>query len=95
MASAQLAVLRKAFPDSPMVTYFEAVAGYQRGEGEEARKLVESVLAERPDQSVALHAFRLSLSPSLKLGSLDTFDFEAPIPATWKTYFGMDKTPTC
>jgi 23S rRNA pseudouridine1911/1915/1917 synthase len=41
------------------------------------------------DQSVALHAFRLSLNPSLKLGSLNVFDFEAPIPKTWANFFGI------
>jgi len=44
------------------------------------------------DQSVALHAFRLSLDPSLKLGSLKTFDFQAPIPNTWGHYFGVFKS---
>jgi 23S rRNA-/tRNA-specific pseudouridylate synthase len=42
------------------------------------------------DQSVALHAFRVSLDPSLKLGSLETFDFEAPWPQSWKTFFGAN-----
>lgn len=42
-----------------------------------------------PDQSVALHAFRLSLDRSLKLGTLDTFDFQAPLPKTWSRFFGM------
>lgn len=41
------------------------------------------------DQSVALHAYRVSLDPSLKLGSLGTLDFEAPIPRTWTKLFGI------
>ena len=45
-----------------------------------------------PDQSVALHAYRVSLDPTLKLGSLDTFVFEAPIPSTWDTYFGIQNS---
>ncbi len=43
-----------------------------------------------PDQSVALHAFRLCLDPNLKLGNLDTFDFQAPLPRTWSRFFGLD-----
>jgi 23S rRNA pseudouridine1911/1915/1917 synthase len=41
------------------------------------------------DQSVALHAFRLSLDPTLKLGGVNVFDFEAPIPKTWGHFFGI------
>jgi len=41
------------------------------------------------DQSVALHASRLLLDTSLKLGNLDTFEFQAPIPCTWNEYFGI------
>jgi 23S rRNA-/tRNA-specific pseudouridylate synthase len=42
------------------------------------------------DRSVALHAFRIRLdSQRLKLGSLETFEFEAPIPATWNSFFGI------
>jgi 23S rRNA-/tRNA-specific pseudouridylate synthase len=42
------------------------------------------------DRSVALHAFRIRLdSHRLKLGSLETFEFQAPIPATWKYFFGI------
>ena len=43
------------------------------------------------DQSVALHAFRVSLDKRLKLGSLDTFDFQAPIPLTWKNFFSIER----
>lgn len=46
------------------------------------------------DQSVALHAFRLSLDPILQLGSLKTFDFEAPIPKTWWDFFGIGEEST-
>lgn len=42
-----------------------------------------------PDQSVALHAYRLSLDPSIKLGTLATFQFQAPIPKTWGHYFAI------
>ena len=41
------------------------------------------------DQSVALHAHRVTLDNRLKLGSLQTFQFEAPIPDTWNEYFGI------
>lgn len=42
------------------------------------------------DRSVALHAFRIRLdSQRLKLGTLEKFVFEAPIPPTWKSYFGI------
>jgi 23S rRNA-/tRNA-specific pseudouridylate synthase len=44
------------------------------------------------DRSVALHAFRIRFdSQRLKLGSLEQFEFEAPIPPTWKSYFGIRK----
>jgi 23S rRNA pseudouridine1911/1915/1917 synthase len=41
------------------------------------------------DQSVALHAYRVILDDRLQLGSLDTFEFQAPIPATWNEFFGI------
>jgi 23S rRNA pseudouridine1911/1915/1917 synthase len=41
------------------------------------------------DQSVALHAYRVTLDDRLQLGSLDTFEFQAPIPATWNAFFGI------
>jgi 23S rRNA pseudouridine1911/1915/1917 synthase len=41
------------------------------------------------DQSVALHAYRVILDDRLQLGSLDTFGFQAPIPATWNKFFGI------
>jgi 23S rRNA pseudouridine1911/1915/1917 synthase len=41
------------------------------------------------DQSVALHAYRVILDDRLQLGSLDTFEFQAPIPDTWNTFFGI------
>jgi 23S rRNA-/tRNA-specific pseudouridylate synthase len=44
-----------------------------------------------PDQSVALHAARVALDSCLKLGSLDTFEFNAPIPPAWGEFFGMDQ----
>jgi 23S rRNA pseudouridine1911/1915/1917 synthase len=43
-----------------------------------------------PDQSVALHARRVSLDPSLRLGNLDVLVFQSPIPATWESYFGIN-----
>lgn len=44
-----------------------------------------------PDRSVALHAWRVQLLDStFRLGSLSTFDFEAPVPSTWKHYFSID-----
>lgn len=45
-----------------------------------------------PDQSVALHAFRIHLDEKLKLGSLSTFEFEAPFPASWESFFGFAPT---
>ncbi|GKY94520.1 hypothetical protein MPSEU_000417800 [Mayamaea pseudoterrestris] len=43
-----------------------------------------------PDWSVALHAKRLDLSPDLSLGQGDAQrTFEANIPRTWSSYFGM------
>ena len=43
-----------------------------------------------PDQSVALHAQSVRLPDSFTSGSLEqqTF-FEAPLPSTWKKYFGI------
>ena len=42
------------------------------------------------DQSVALHAYRVTLDASFQLGSqLTTHHFEAPIPDTWKEYFNV------
>jgi 23S rRNA pseudouridine1911/1915/1917 synthase len=46
------------------------------------------------DQSVALHAYRVMLDDRLQLGSLDTFEFQAPIPATWNTFFGLSSSET-
>lgn len=48
--------------------------------------------APLPDKSVALHAFRVALDPTLQLGSLDTFSFQAPLPKTWVQFFGIDDT---
>ena len=43
------------------------------------------------DQSVALHAYGLYINKNhLQLGSLDTFEFRAPVPSTWKLFFGID-----
>ena len=43
------------------------------------------------DQSVALHAYGVYFDrEQLQLGSLDTFEFRAPVPSTWKSYFGID-----
>jgi 23S rRNA-/tRNA-specific pseudouridylate synthase len=43
-----------------------------------------------PDQSVALHAYRVTLDDTrLQLGSLNQFVFEAPIPSTWKSFFNI------
>merc|ERR1712166_1659345 len=44
------------------------------------------------DKSVALHAYGVYFdnpNQKLKLGTLNTFEFRAPIPSTWKTYFGI------
>jgi len=44
-----------------------------------------------PDQSVALHARSLSM-PHVKLGSMEFLKselFTAPVPSTWKSYFGL------
>ena len=41
------------------------------------------------DQSVALHAQSITFPPELALGNLETKYFEAPIPKTWKKYFGV------
>mmetsp|Transcript_42691 Transcript_42691/g.48371 ORF Transcript_42691/g.48371 Transcript_42691/m.48371 type:complete len:422 (-) Transcript_42691:153-1418(-) len=44
-----------------------------------------------PDRSVALHAYGLSFDKTqLKLGTLSQFEFRAPLPSTWKLYFGLD-----
>jgi 23S rRNA pseudouridine1911/1915/1917 synthase len=43
------------------------------------------------DQSVALHSYRIHLDSRLQLGSLATFDFEAPIPWSWENYFGIHR----
>mmetsp|Transcript_25506 Transcript_25506/g.27373 ORF Transcript_25506/g.27373 Transcript_25506/m.27373 type:complete len:506 (-) Transcript_25506:231-1748(-) len=44
-----------------------------------------------PDRSVALHAYGLSFDKTqLTLGTLSQFEFRAPIPSTWKLYFGLD-----
>ena len=43
------------------------------------------------DRSVALHAYGVYFDKEkLKLGSLDTFEFRAPVPSTWKSFFGID-----
>lgn len=42
-----------------------------------------------PNKSVALHASRILLDNSLQLGSLKTYEFEAPLPLTWEHYFGI------
>jgi 23S rRNA pseudouridine1911/1915/1917 synthase len=49
----------------------------------------DAAAATLQDQSVALHAFRVSLDTRLKLGTLKTFDFQAPVPSTWGDYFGI------
>jgi 23S rRNA pseudouridine1911/1915/1917 synthase len=42
------------------------------------------------DKSVALHAACIHLHPQkLRIGTLSTFDFIAPIPSTWKKLFGL------
>ena len=46
------------------------------------------------DRSVALHAFRLTLDPQLKLGSCDTFEFHAPLPHSWQEFFGLTYSGT-
>jgi len=44
------------------------------------------------DRSVALHAYGVYFDKEkLKLGTLNTFEFRAPIPTTWKTFFGLDR----
>jgi 23S rRNA pseudouridine1911/1915/1917 synthase len=42
-----------------------------------------------PDQSVALHAQSVILPSSFKLGSVQQTYFEAPMPSTWETFFGI------
>ena len=43
------------------------------------------------DRSVALHAYGLYFDKKqLQLGSLDTFEFRAPVPSTWKSFFGIE-----
>ena len=43
-----------------------------------------------PDRSVALHAYGVYFDKNqLQLGSLDTFEFKAPVPSTWESYFGI------
>jgi 23S rRNA pseudouridine1911/1915/1917 synthase len=45
-----------------------------------------------PDKSVALHAQSVTLPESFLLGSLEQERyFEAPIPVTWKKYFGTQR----
>ena len=45
-----------------------------------------------PDQSVALHAQSVTLPESFVLGSLEQqWHFEAPMPVTWKKYFGIHR----
>ena len=46
-----------------------------------------SAAAALPDRSVALHCSRLVVD--ISLGSESSFDICAPLPATWKTYFGF------
>jgi 23S rRNA pseudouridine1911/1915/1917 synthase len=45
-----------------------------------------------PDQSVALHASRLAFS--IQLGDRDQYEFRAPLPKSWGTYFGFRDTLT-
>ena len=67
------------------------IFGDLRYGGKPGRSLVPSL----PDLSVALHAYRLSFNPNtLKLGSLSTFDFSAPIPFAWKDFFDIEKLQT-
>lgn len=45
-----------------------------------------------PDQSVALHAYRISFNRNkLQLGNLNQFVFKVPIPTTWKDFFGIEE----
>lgn len=45
-----------------------------------------------PDKSVALHAHSVTLPESFLLGSLEQQRyFEAPMPVTWKKYFGTQR----
>ena len=42
------------------------------------------------DRSVALHAYGVYFDQKqLQLGSLDTFAFQAPVPPTWESFFGI------
>ncbi len=44
------------------------------------------------DKSVALHAYGVYFDRNhLQLGSLDTFEFRAPVPASWESFFGIDE----
>jgi hypothetical protein len=42
-------------------------------------------------QNVTLHAYRVELDNHLQLGSLEMFEFNAPISASWTEYLGMQK----
>ena len=43
------------------------------------------------DRSVALHAYGVYFDQKqLKLGSLETFKFQAPVPPTWESFFGIN-----
>lgn len=65
------------------------ICGDLRYGGKPGRERASSL----PDRSVALHAYRVSFDPkALKLGSLETFDFHAPLPETWKSFFGIDQS---
>jgi 23S rRNA pseudouridine1911/1915/1917 synthase len=43
------------------------------------------------DQSVALHASSIEFPRELSLGTLQQRSFEAPIPETWRNYFGISQ----
>jgi 23S rRNA pseudouridine1911/1915/1917 synthase len=49
--------------------------------------------ANRPleDYSVALHASSITFPRELSLGNLEKKTFQAPIPETWKDYFGISQ----
>lgn len=61
----------------------------QRGQIPLAGDLRYGASPPLPDQSVALHAYRVSLPDSLQLGSTKQRRFTAPIPELWDEFFGI------
>ena len=72
------------------VRYWKAGTGVgTHGDGI-PQSTIDNEKAPLRDRSVALHAYGLYFDRHrLKLGSLDTFEFRAPVPSTWESYFGI------